>query len=955
MDNPIVEAYSSALRAMEGRAPKGLLRRARVEAEDIVPEPDVSEARLREHLDAAGQDDRLVVFLTVNMGKWEHASAEEHPWTRGTRPNSPERRQLVIESLKLEPETADAFATHFPLAKGDGTTVIAGPWEPWYTMGVQRDRDFYWGHYTEYLRTRRNWGARAIETLDTATTHVVERLIDPSRAKAGQTKGLVVGYVQSGKTANFTGVIAKAIDAGYRLVIVMTGTTNLLREQTQRRLDMELVGRENILRGADESDPSVAQLIDYLGDEDWHRDRFIRHGVRPSEHGKPDIHRMTTRRFDYRRLQQGLPALEFERRDRTKQLWHPENLFTSDARLIIVKKNSSVLNNLVKDLKNNADKLDDIPTLIIDDESDQASVNTTDPRKWKKEKKKRTAINQHLSDLLRMLPRAQYVGYTATPFANVFVDPTDDEDIFPKDYLISLERPAGYMGAEDFHDLDLATPESEKTFANSKERAHVRIVGKEAGEDKLQTALDSFVLAGTIKLYREAHGANTFKHHTMLVHEAMRKAVHKTRTESIQDLWHTSGYLSGHASARLRELFEADFAPVAAALKLDHLMPPAFDDLLPFLGVAARRIAPNGNPVLVVNSDKDIEQEDLDFDKRSVWRILVGGNSLARGFTVEGLTVTYYSRDVGHTEALMQMGRWFGFRPGYRDLVRLFVTAKVRDAFEAACRDEEEFRRELRQYATMVDGRPLITPKDIQPQVMRHGGLRPTAANKMYNAKLVERRTRTKEPSSGYPNLDDQSALNHNVDACRPLLTATVEASLARTGLAFDALAGSVTHKEMVDVLSELKWAKEDTFTADLAWIASLPEDVIDQWHIVMPQQKTGRRVNIRGIGEFTVHGRKVEKQNRIRGNSESAHRRALDGDLPGKTPTSGYALLYPVMDKERTAIEVDDDGYPAGVVMALMLRLPDATLSAGLKPLVYKVQVPGKPYYALVDEPKKP
>ena len=720
MTHPLVEAYTNALRAMAGGAPKGLVRRAAVEAEDIEPEPDVSEPRLLAYLEASHPDDKLRLDLHLNIAKWDNAATDGNPWTAGTEPNTEERRSLVIDLLKLSSETADEFAKHFPLAKRDGTTVIAGDWDPWYTAEVQRKRDFYWGHYTEYLSERRHWGPEAITSLDSATTRVVERLVDPARATAGQTKGLVVGYVQSGKTANFTGVIAKAIDAGYRLIIVMTGTTNLLREQTQRRLDMELVGRENVLRGIDETDVSATQLIDYLDDEDWNKDRFIRHGVRPSDIGRPDIHRMTTRHFDYRRLQQGLPALEFERRNRTKPLWHPENLFTSDARLIIVKKNSSVLKNLVKDLKNNADKLDDIPALIIDDESDQASVNTTDPKKWTAEKKKRTAINQHLSDLLGMLPRAQYVGYTATPFANVFVDPTDAQDIFPKDYLISLERPAGYMGAEDFHDLDLMIPEAEKNFENSKEKAHLRLVGQQDEDTELQAALDSFVLTGAIKLYREAHGSPQFKHHTMLVHEAMRTAVHKSRAQSIQDLWCRSGYLSGGSLGRLRELYDNDFAPVSKALKSDDPIPSSFDELIPYLGGVARKIAPNGNPVLVINSDKDIEQEDLDFDKRSIWRILVGGNSLARGFTVEGLTVTYYSRNVGHAEALMQMGRWFGFRPGYRDLVRLFITPKVRDAFEGACRDEEHFRSELRQYATMIDGRPMITPLDIPPLVIRH-------------------------------------------------------------------------------------------------------------------------------------------------------------------------------------------------------------------------------------------
>ncbi|WP_433408903.1 Z1 domain-containing protein [Saccharomonospora azurea] len=948
MTAALVEAYRSALRALSGGAPKSLVRRARVEAEDIDPTPDVSEEQFLEYVATSGPDDELRIDLHLNILRWDNAPTEENPWTNGTAPITEERRSLVFKLLGLGDASAEVLNSQFPLAKTEGTTVIAGEWEPWYTPEVQRKRDFYWSHYVDYLRTHRKWGPEAINSLDTATFRVVERLVEPTRAEPAQTKGLVVGYVQSGKTANFTGVIAKAIDVGYRLIIVMTGTTNLLREQTQRRLDMELVGVENVLRGIDENDPEDSQRIDYLGDEDWESGRFIRHGVRPSDIGRPDIHRMTTRRFDYRRLQQGLPALEFERRDRTKPLWHPDNLFTSDARLIIVKKNSSVLKNLVKDLKNNADKLEDIPALIIDDESDQASINTTNPKKWTAEQKNRTAINQHLSNLLAMLPRVQYIGYTATPFANVFVDPADVQDIFPKDYLISLERPLGYMGAEDFHDLDFPVPDEEKTFANSKEKAHLRLVSGGSEEENLRRALDSFVLAGAIKLYREAHGLVPFRHHTMLVHEAMRTAVHKDRSEFIQELWSSGGYLSGSGFARLRELYETDFRPVASALDFHYPTPASFTELQPFLGVTARRIAPNGDPVLVVNSDKDIEQEELDFDQRSIWRILVGGNKLARGFTVEGLTVTYYSRAVGHAEALMQMGRWFGFRPGYRDLVRLFLPPDIRDSLEAACRDEEYFRRELRQYATMVDGRPRITPEEVAPLVMRHG-LRPTAANKMYNAKLVERRTRTKEPSSGYPPLSDQAALDHNIDACVPLLNATKDDPISLGGgrSSFEALVGTVSHQQMVDVLRKLKWATPETFKPDLAWIASLPEDVLNQWFIVFPQRR--RRVNIRGIGDFSVHGRKVERGDRIRGNSETAHRSALDA-LPGRTPTSGSALVYPVMNKDEVDDEVAVNGYPKRLVMALMLQLPDSAVPQDRKPLVYQVAVPDEPLYALVD-----
>jgi hypothetical protein len=362
-----------------------------------------------------------------------------------------------------------------------------------------------------------------------------------------------------------------------------------------------------------------------------------------------------------------------------------------------------------------------------------------------------------------------------------------------------------------------------------------------------------------------------------------------------------------------------------------------------------RKIAPNGNPVLVVNSDKDIEQEDLDFDKRPVWRVLVGGNKLARGFTVEGLTITYYSRNVGHAEALMQMGRWFGFRPGYRDLVRLFITSQVRDAFEAACRDEEHFRGELRQYAVMVDGRPMITPYDIQPLVIRHG-LRPTAANKMYNARLVERRTRAKEPSSGYPPVTDQAALDKNIDACLPLLKAVSQEEV-RIGFApsFNALVGGVSHKAMVEVLGNLTWATPETFAPDLTWIASLPEDVVNRWSIMLPQQKTRPRINIRDVGKFTVHGRKVEAGGKIRGNSESLHRNSWNL-IPGHTETSGTLILYPVMDTA-APMPLEDDGKPEGVVMAIWLRLPESAIPTDRRPLIYQVAARDKPLYAILDK----
>ena len=268
--------------------------------------------------------------------------------------------------------------------------------QAWYPPQGLASRAFYWDQYKKHLIEAKHWHPDSVAGLDEDTRKVVERISDPTRVDAFSARGLVVGYVQSGKTANFTGVIAKAIDAGYRLVIVLAGTLDILREQTQRRLDMELVGKENILQGWDETDPELGPH-DYADDRDWADGKFISFGFRPSSRDFPDIIRLTGGGNDFRNLGHGIVALEMEKRDKLKPLYDPDNLFPCRARLAVVKKNATVLKRLVSDLKKVRKQLDEIPTLIIDDESDQASVNTTDPRKWKEGETERTSINRLLS------------------------------------------------------------------------------------------------------------------------------------------------------------------------------------------------------------------------------------------------------------------------------------------------------------------------------------------------------------------------------------------------------------------------------------------------------------------------------------------------------------------------------------------------------------------------------
>ncbi|WP_416475180.1 Z1 domain-containing protein [Streptomyces sp. LKA04] len=957
----LLDLHTSALAGM-ANLPRRFESWVALAAADCHPDADLSEEQFRSLL--LSGEEALIALWARHLTAWDFA--ETPSWSEGTPARTDERRAIVYERMQFGSELRKALDEVVPVAKAPGAIVITRRFTPWYTPERAAARSFYWTSYEQKLRDK-GWPETAIASLDQASRAVVERLTDPQQHEARQAKGLVVGYVQSGKTANFTGVAAKAIDAGYRLVIVLGGTLNLLRAQTQRRLDMELIGQENILRGADVADVDSLVGVDYVGDDEgW--PEFVRHGARPSTLGAFDIERLTTRDNDYKSLAQGIRALEFEKRFPVRPLHDPANLHHAAARVLVVKKNKSVLTKLVKDLKQIHGILGELPALIIDDESDQASVNTSDPKKWERGSTERTAINGLISKLLELLPRAQYVGYTATPFANVFVDPGDDMDIFPSDFLISLPRPAGYMGVQDFHDLDSPVPEHERTFANSQEKAHVRGIYS-ATNDSLQEAMDAFVLSGALKLYRADHGVShaAFRHHTMLAHESVRQNDHADLALRINSMWHQAGYSSAAGHARLAALWETDFSPVTAARAGDTPTPTSYEELRPYVHAARQRIGRGGEPVIIVNGDTDsyFAQLDLDFDRTpNVWKILVGGTKLSRGFTVEGLTVTYYRRTTQQADTLMQMGRWFGFRPGYQDLVRLYIgreepfgrdkSVDLYDAYEAVCRDEETFREQLAQYSRLVDGQPQVTPVQIPPLVAQHlPWLKPSSRNKMFNAELVEIRSpgRPIEPAA-YPL--DSVTTKRNTERWRPLLralTTTPESfsnppdtssALART---FTALTGTVTHGELLNVLSGLEWDRPRYFDPHLTYLSQLDGTLakVEDWLLVCPRLASDKRVEASVLGSVPLSlvrrsiqsgkssfGRIAGVEHRI-----AAQRLINEAATPREAdigPRTGVALIYPVVEGSsaesvRAAVR-NGAADPSKVIMAFTLIPPKSATS---------------------------
>jgi hypothetical protein len=772
-------------------------------------------------------------------------------WTGGTSRNTNDRRTRIHNLLKLDAALATRINEVLPFYDLDEPIIISDQHEDWYSpaAGV---RDYYWQAYVKYLRERKQWDERSLINLENHTRAVVECLANPQSPSAYASRGLVMGYVQSGKTANFIGVTARAADAGFRLVIVLAGTWNILRNQTQRRFDKELLGKE--LLANDES---------YQGHlpPDW--SEFLEHGANPADLGHYGWQRLTRPDIDFKRLKSAIDSLEFEKRERTAPLYDARNLFALPAKLLVVKKNAGILENLAHDLRLlSSTRLADLPTIVIDDESDQAGVNTANPFKAAAGRKSRSPLNEAIVDLLKLFPRAQYVGYTATPYANALVDPDDPDDLFPKDFILPLDRPSGYMGVADFFDPETDYEDLAKDDFRQKEIAFIRRVSSPVGtdDDDIRAALRCYVLAGALKLYRKEKGGPTckgeyFKHHTMLLHTSPRKGEMASNAARVEVLWDSCAFNSPAGLSELKKLWESDYCKVSQA-QSDLPMPASFNQLVPFLGEAIKQIESGPAICIVVNSDSLAAP---DFSAAPVWKIIIGGNKLSRGYTVEGLTVSYYRRVAGAADTLMQMGRWFGFRPGYGDLVRVFLGVNegkrggqdLVSLFKEVCRIEEKFRDDIARYVRKGDGTRL-TPRDVPPLISLAGNLPPTSVNKMFNAQIESKNFGgTRSMPTLLPT--KPTTIRRNLALAGELLKAAEYLGLLSLGgsgsgkerYAADAHAFLSQNTAVHDFLSAMKWLESEfkddqrppEINLQLEFLATKKHEIAD-WLIVAPQRR---------------------------------------------------------------------------------------------------------------------
>lgn len=526
---------------------------------------------------------------------------------------------------------------------GLGAVVDAEDFKPWlHDERINGEiKDFYWGRYRRLLGLK-GLPRSVIDRTDEVTDRVLDRLGNPNNLSPWSRRGMVVGHVQSGKTANYTGLICKAADAGYRLIVVIAGIHNNLRNQTQARIDEGFIGRDT----GRLAHANKAQRQKIIGVGQFDQREFpvsLTNTLR-------DFNKATATTFTAQLSQINVPVV------------------------LVIKKNSSTLKNLLEWLKEHSvhqsTQMVSQPMLLIDDEADNASINTAYQRD------EVTRINSQIRELLSLFHRSCYVGYTATPFANIFIDPdTDDDalkqDLFPRDFIIGLDAPSNYFGAQ-------------KIFLDARDQ-HIRLI--DDNEDvlpmkhkidhpvdvlpgSLVEAVRGFIVARAI---RNARGQQA-GHASMLVNASRFTDVQGRLRSGIADLVtrirDAVAVDAGKGTAALRnpeiaalhgtwkrefaDAEEADWTPVQARLH----------EVL----VAAR--------VVEVNASKRAQALDYDHaGEHGITVIAVGGFSLSRGLTLEGLTVSYFLRNSMMYDTLMQMGRWFGYRPGYEDLCRVWMPA----------------------------------------------------------------------------------------------------------------------------------------------------------------------------------------------------------------------------------------------------------------------------------------
>ena len=565
---------------------------------------------------------------------------------------------------------------------------------------VHKRDDIEWTYisaYETFLREE-GWPPRMVQSLSDVTNRILGHLQDPkSEGTKWNRRGLVIGHVQSGKTANYTGLIARAADTGYKFIIVIAGIHNNLRKQTQERIDESFIGRS--------SDPAERKPIG-VG----------LYASYPHPATLTNVHE------------------DFNRNTASKSGWKINDF--SKPIILIIKKNVNTLDALhrwLKELNASGDgHISDVPMLLIDDEADNASINTN------RDDLNPTRTNAMIRGILSLFAKSCYIGYTATPFANIFINPDSydsnvREELFPRDFIYCLDAPTNYFGAEKVFLSEKTSESIVRRIEDCEEfipYSHKRNQQIDDLPPSLYRAVDEFIVARAIRNLRGQKN----KHCSMMVNVS--------RFVPVQ--------------VAVREFLSLRLKKCRVAVKANYMMPDvessansymqdlkqAFDEEYADAGFDWNKVKTALAEVFehlhlyVINSKSD---EILDFRKYEkegigLTAIAVGGLSLSRGLTIEGLTISYMYRNTKMYDTLMQMGRWFGYRPGFEDLCRVHLSMESINWYSHIANAADELTQQVKRMRK--DG---LSPRKFGLYVLAHpDSLLITAANKMRAGEIVK-------------------------------------------------------------------------------------------------------------------------------------------------------------------------------------------------------------------------
>lgn len=637
----------------------------------------------------------------------------------------------AIDVDRLVAELEQSFATVIGTERV--LTSDEDGYEPWLPGRKAAISWAYWVRYEQYL-LEQGWARQTLLRLDETTDKVLGLLTAPDRSGEWDRRGMVVGHVQSGKTSHYIGLICKAADAGYKLVIVLAGFHKSLRSQTQVRLEEGFLGY------------------------DISRDMPVDGALRPVGVGSIDAS-----------LRPDTVTTRADGGDFKRQVANQLGIAPGGRPLLlVVKKNGPVLRNLLNWLKSVADATDregrpylkDIPMLVVDDEADQGSIDTKDGVIDEfgniDSEHDPTTLNKRIRELLHMFEKSAYVGYTATPFANIFIHESgrtgeQGEDLFPRSFIVSLPTPSNYVGPSRVFGQEDANGEflpglsisrSVTDHADSlglRERSgwvpplhnkdHLPLFeGTASLPHSLRKAIRCFILSTSARYARGQENS----HNSMLVHvtrftNVQGHVVEQIR-EEVADIRRQLRYSTHSIHEELHDLWNEDYVPTTNEIHAIDCPPVSWGNVKKWLDHVIQSIdirAINGLAGEVLDY---IANQDLGLNV-----IAVGGDKLSRGLTLEGLTVSYFLRASRMYDTLMQMGRWFGYRPGYLDLCRLFSTPDLIDWFSHIANASEELREDFDRMVASGG-----TPRDFGHRVRCHPLLLVTSRVKMRHGQEIQ-------------------------------------------------------------------------------------------------------------------------------------------------------------------------------------------------------------------------